>query len=231
MKYLIWIALLPSIMIVFLIYHADKIEKEPKLELLKFFLLGFIATVITLLLSSFIQKFNLEINFQNPIHLIFYSFAVVGFIEEFSKWILSFLFLRKNKNFNYLLDGIVYVTFLSLGFATIENILYTFVGGIETGVFRAFTTVPAHTFFGISCGYYFSLAKEEKIKKRKQTSFGYLFLSLFVPSFLHGFYDFCLLTKNAIFLFLFGVFVLMLYSISIFRIKKLMKIDHPFTEE
>ena len=53
--------------------------------------------------------------------------------------------LRYNSN----VDGIVYTSFVALGFATVENILYTISGGITTGIVRAVTTVPAHAFFGI----------------------------------------------------------------------------------
>jgi len=67
--------------------------------------------------------------------------------------------------FDYFFDGIVYSTFVSLGFATIENILYAIVGGFQAVIVRAIFTVPAHAFFGISMGINLSLAKEAKLKK------------------------------------------------------------------
>ena len=124
-------------------------------------------------------------------------------------------------------DGIVYTTFSSLGFAAIENILYTLSGGIITGIIRALTTVPAHAFFGISSGYLLSMSKKEsKVSKLRARLL--LFYSFFIPFLLHGFYDFCLLTENTFLFYIYLIFVVSLYSFSIYQVKKMMNQEGPF---
>lgn len=218
-------------MIAFMINKVDKLEKEPKLELLKAFLMGCLSVILTLTISYILGIDKIKITSSNLIQVAFYSFLGVALIEEFCKWICAHLFLRKNKEFNYLFDGIVYVTFVSLGFATIENILYTLNGGVSTVVIRAITTVPAHAFFGITSGYYYSLAKKERVEKNMIKSKKYLIFSLFLPFLLHGFYDFCLLTSNMILFIVYLIFVVSLYSISIYQVKKLMIMDSPFIKK
>lgn len=228
MKFLIWLAVLPSLIIGILIYKADRMEKEPKKELLKAFLFGVLSVVLTLIISSVFSITDANINSDDFFNVFIYSFFGIALIEEFSKWICSWMFLRKNKNFDYLFDGIVYVTFVSLGFATVENILYTVSGGIFTGIIRAITTVPAHAFFGIASGYYLSLAKKNRITNNNLLKNRYLFLSVFIPFILHGFYDFCLLTENEILFLVYILFVIILYSVSISRVKKMMKMEERF---
>lgn len=227
MKFLILLAILPSIIIGLIIYKVDYREKEPKKELLKAFLMGFLSIIVTLIISAIFNINNIEIN-DGFLNVLIYSFLGVALIEEFSKWICSCLFLRKNKNFDYMFDGIVYTTFVSLGFATIENILYTISGGILTGLIRAITTVPAHAFFGIASGYYLSLAKKSKHSGSKVKQYSYLFLSLFIPFLFHGFYDFCLFTQNEILFLVYIVFEVTLYFISIYRVKKMIKMEARF---
>lgn len=228
MSFLIWLAVLPGIIIGLLIYKADRKEREPKRELLKAFLFGIISIFLTLFLSYIFGIIGMEFDSDNWKEVFLYSFIGVSLIEEFSKWLCSYFFLKNNKNYNYLFDGVVYTTFVALGFATVENILYTLSGGTLTGIIRAVTTVPAHTFFGIFSGYYLSLSRKEKMINNKNKQIKYLFYSLFIPFLLHGFYDFCLLTQNIVLFFVYLVFVVTLYIISIRQFKKLRAIDSPF---
>lgn len=231
MELLILLAILPSFIIAFLIYKSDKKEKEPKRELIKAFLLGTVSVFLTLAISYLLGINSTNLNSTDFMNVAIYSFLGISLIEEFSKWICLCLFLKKNKNFDYLFDGIVYSVFVALGFATVENIIYTLVGGISIGTIRAITTVPAHAFFGISSGYFISLAKQEKINTNYNKKNYYITLSLLIPFLLHGFYDFCLLTQNYVFFIVYLVFVVSLYSFSIYQVKKMMKMEKRFTEE
>lgn len=215
------LAIIPSIIIGILIYKADKVEKEPKKEIIKAFLLGCLSIILTLIVSLILKINEIELNYNSISQILIYSFIDIALIEEFSKWLISILFLRKNKNYNYIFDSIVYTVFIALGFATIENILYAVDNDIAVILIRAITTVPAHVFFAVSLGYYISKYKE----KPKFTT---LLLSLIVPTLLHGFYDFCLLSENTILYLIYLLFVICLYIFSIKRIKILMENDKQF---
>jgi RsiW-degrading membrane proteinase PrsW (M82 family) len=57
------------------------------------------------------------------------------------------------------MDGVVYGAVASLGFATLENILYVTPNGFAVAAARAFTAVPGHALLGVIMGYYVGRAK------------------------------------------------------------------------
>jgi RsiW-degrading membrane proteinase PrsW (M82 family) len=59
---------------------------------------------------------------------------------------------------------IVYASFVALGFACFENLLYVSDTGVFTGVVRAFTAIPGHVCDGVLMGSYLALAKLYQIK-------------------------------------------------------------------
>ena len=80
-----------------------------------------------------------------------------------------------DKNFDEYMDGIVYASFIGLGFACVENIMYVFSAsaesfqtGIGTSITRALLSVPAHFLFGVVLGYFLSLAKFQKEKRNQE---------------------------------------------------------------
>lgn len=226
MQLLLLLAVIPSLIIAIIVYLSDRKEREPIVELIKAFVLGMFAVLVTLFISSIFSINSVDITKMNVFRIFIYSFLEIALIEELAKFFGGYILLRKNTNFNYMYDGIVYYAFVALGFATVENILYAITTDISTVLIRAITTVPAHTFFGIACGYYFALSIREKIKGNVKKKNRYLFLSMIIPILIHGFYDFCLLTGNYIFLMIYLVFIVSLYVISISNARKMQRIDH-----
>ena len=89
-----------------------------------------------------------------------------------------------------------YSTFVSLGFACFENILYVFSEGFGVAVQRAFLAVPGHACDGMFMGYFLGLSKMGLLygdKKKQKTN---LILSLVVPTISHGIYDYLLFVNN-----------------------------------
>ena len=86
-------------------------------------------------------------------------------------------------------DGIVYGTSVSLGFATLENILYLVGHGVEYAFTRALLPVSSHALFGVVMGFY--IGKARFSAKKEQVK--WLILSLTLPVLFHGLYDFILL--------------------------------------
>ena len=62
MNFLIWLAVMPSIIIGLLIYKADKKEKEPTSELIKSALMGVVAIIVTLIISFITGVTKISIN-------------------------------------------------------------------------------------------------------------------------------------------------------------------------
>ena len=180
-------ALAPVAAVIVYIYVKDKYEKESKRYLtLAFVLGGVVSIIITTILYLFFDLF-LPLPDDFSIWQQFVkAFFVVGFIEEFSKYIMVRGFLQPRTVFNEPYDGIIYAVMVSMGFAAVENIMYVIQGGINVAFLRAFTAIPAHATFGIIMGYYMGKAKFSKNK------FKWNLIGLFTAVLFHGAYDFFL---------------------------------------
>lgn len=178
------IALAPGAAIILYIYLKDKHEREPLSLLLTSFIYGVLSTFLTLAISLPLKLF-LELKASDVVDQFFEAFFKVALIEEFCKFFFVRFILYPNKNFNEPFDGIVYAVMVSMGFATLENVIYVFEYGFETGLLRMFTAVPAHATFGVMMGYYLGKAK---FTHSKQLYFAAL--ALFIPTIFHGTYDY-----------------------------------------
>jgi RsiW-degrading membrane proteinase PrsW (M82 family) len=184
---LLSIAILPVAGLLIFIYFQDKYQKEPIKSLLKAFFGGMLAVVIDIVLVTSIE-FTIGLI---PIlsDTVFYdSFLTAAIPEELCKFLIFMIFIWRDKNFDEYFDGIVYATFIGLGFACVENIEYVFEYGFGTGVSRALFAVPGHFLFGVLMGYFLSLAKFTPEKRKK-----YIFLGLLFASIAHGLYDWLLM--------------------------------------
>lgn len=207
------ISFAPVIIILFYIYRRDKYEKEPIGLLVTSLVAGAIITLPILLVEMFLMGL---IHLQDIIAKAFYEgFIVASMTEELFKYLAFTIFIWRNRNFNELFDGIIYASYISLGFAAVENFFYVYGYGHEVGALRAFTAVPAHAIFGITMGYYFGLAKFNESKRA-----GYLWLAIIMPFILHGFYDFFLMSENGLLLLVFFVFVIFMWVIGFRQMKK-----------
>lgn len=232
MSTLALLAVLPAIVLLVVIYRADNIEKEPFSLMAKVFGLGALTTISAMILEE-IGLFILSFFFYTPnaLYTFFEMFCVVALAEEAGKYFVLKKATWKNKEFNFSFDGIVYSVCASLGFATLENILYVFQGGFSTAVMRAITAVPGHCIFGIFMGIYYGIAKGCELRGDENGKKLNLKKALLVPIFLHGFYDFsCSLEYDGMFL----VFILLEIFMTVNAIKmvkKMSKEDKPLNPE
>lgn len=178
------LALAPSAAIILFIYLKDKHEREPLSLLIICFFYGIFSTLITLVISLPVNMlFILRAN--DVVDEFYAAFFKVALVEEFSKFLFVRFILFRNKNFNEPFDGIVYAVMVSMGFATLENVLYVFEFGYETAILRMFTAVPAHATFGVLMGYFLGKAKFTHRKKML-----YSFVALLAATIFHGAYDY-----------------------------------------
>ena len=214
--YLLFLSSAPVIIILFFIYLRDKYEKEPIKLLVKILIFGAISVIPVFIIEKILMYFGQQFLDTNSVIFVFFnSFIVAGLTEEAFKFLVIYIFIWNNKEFNEIFDGIVYATYASLGFALIENILYVYSKGASVGIVRAFTAVPAHMIFGITMGFFFGLAKFGNKKHNNN-----LVLAVFVPIVLHGFYDFILMLQNNFLLFFFLIYLIGILILSIKMIKK-----------
>ena len=188
-------ALLPVAILVYYIYHKDKISPEPIGQLLKAFFYGISSVPLSCCMSlplGLIGVYPAEAtSILGSVSAAFFGAAIP---EEIAKFIMLWLLLRKNRYFDEKMDGIVYAVCVSLGFAALENIMYLFTNAdsyLSVGIARAIFAVPGHFCFGILMGYYYSLAKFYPKTPTKNKV-----LILVAPIIVHGLYDSILFIIN-----------------------------------
>lgn len=222
------IAILPAVLLCLFVYKKDVLEKEPMNLLLTLFFLGVSSTIPAALVESI---FSIFFDTESPeiINVLITSFFGIALIEEGYKALFTYSIGWKNKEFNHIYDGIVYSVFTSLGFATLENVLYVFSYGTSVGILRAIVSVPGHAFFGVAMGYYMGLAKSSEKANDHSNKSKYIALSIVVPVIFHGIFDFLLLINNEMLVTVFFVFVAVLYIVSYLKIRKLSKVPNLMT--
>jgi protease PrsW len=186
---LLALALAPSAYLASAMYLKDKYQPEPKRVLLDAFLAGCLLIVPAAILESLAIKV-LDCKGPTTGQAFLMAFIVAALIEEGLKFWLLRSWAYRRKEFDEPLDGIVYGSFIALGFATVENVLYVFQNGFSAAVLRMFTSVPAHYSFGIIMGYCVGKAKFESHKQLT-----HMFRGLFYAVLLHGSFDFFLMQK------------------------------------
>ncbi|SHJ90980.1 PrsW family intramembrane metalloprotease [Tepidibacter formicigenes] len=218
---LLLIAIAPGLALAFGIYLTDRYDKEPVDLLLKVFILGCLSVIPTIVVEKFLSRFNVFSGIMWPLYT---AFLVAGFTEEYFKRFVVLKSAFKSHHFNEKLDGIVYCTFSSLGFATVENVMYVvfrFASNPYIGIGRGILSVPAHMLFGVTMGYYLSLAKYCVQEESKCKEF--LRKSLIVPVILHGIFDFILIANMPILMVLFIPYVLYLWKINLDKLNEYTK--------
>ncbi|MFT3823073.1 MAG: PrsW family glutamic-type intramembrane protease [Chitinophagaceae bacterium] len=189
---LVTLALAPGIAIACYIYSKDKYDREPVTALVAAFILGAISIIpaIVVQLGALSQLGK----YANPTSLKYYflwAFVVVALSEEGAKYLVLRFYAYNNKAFNEPLDGIVYAVMISMGFATVENVMYVVKGGYAAGLLRMFLSVPAHAAFAVLMGYHVGMAKFNG-----SNAIVHMLKGLLLAVFFHGAFDFFLFLQN-----------------------------------
>ncbi len=188
MEILFIAAVLPAVVLLIYIYKKDTVEKEPFRLIARLFVLGMVAGPLAAIVEN-IAFGAFESIFEEGAVLIFLEYFIgVAAVEEGFKY-LFLNTVRKNPEFNYVFDGIVYSTAVALGFAALENILYVFDGGIEVAISRAIFSVPGHCADGVVMGIFFGLAKRLEVQGNGGRAKMCYLLAFALPVIEHGFYD------------------------------------------
>ena len=223
-------SLLPALLLLAFIYWKDK-NREPLPMVMKGVWYGFLCVWIAVLLELPLEFLYRQLLKGIPVvGPAFRGFIVAAVPEESAKLLMLWLLLRKNKEFDEYLDGIVYAVAIGLGFAAFENITYVF-GAQEswTGVAisRALLAVPGHYAFAVLMGFFYSLyhfLPHQYAKSR--------YLILLLPVIAHGIYDMllfiCMESGNAVrvvILIMLIVFVVRMHKYCYKRIGILAQLD------
>jgi RsiW-degrading membrane proteinase PrsW (M82 family) len=176
-------AVVPSLLLVWY-FHARDLNREPGAVVWATFGLG-VATVVPVLLCAWPLARVLKGVGGPALHGLLDAIFTAAVPEEAWKLVVVLGFSARHKEFDEPMDGIVYGAIASLGFATLENVLYVAGGGIGIAVMRAVSAVPGHAFMGAIMGWFVSRAKFGDPAARGRN----LALAYVVPMGLHAAYD------------------------------------------
>lgn len=196
MTYTIIAALLPVVLLLFYIYRKDRLQPEPIRWLWRAVMYGVGSALLTITVLSPIPSLSdLSSSFAATIPgAIVNAFCYAAMPEEAAKLLMLWLLIRKNPYFDEHLDGIVYATYVGLGFAGLENIMYLASNTdqlMTVAVSRALFSVPGHFFFAVAMGYFLSLAYF-----RTENKGFYYCLAYLVPVVSHGIFDALLMSVS-----------------------------------
>jgi RsiW-degrading membrane proteinase PrsW (M82 family) len=180
-------AVVPSILLIWYFWARD-VQREPGRVLWATFGLGVLSVIPVVMVELPLGKLLERVAdpyLQGTLDAFFGASAP----EEAFKLVVLLAYCDRQREFDEPMDGIVYGAVASLGFATLENVLYVGGAGLGVAALRALTAVPGHAFYGAILGYYVGQAKFFPAHRRRLIAGGYLLAFL-----LHGLYDMPLLT-------------------------------------
>ena len=210
-------AVIPAIYLMVRVYQQDRLEKESPAILWKCFRSGVISALIALVLERIFYSFlTASVPMNSPYFNVILYFGIVAFSEEGAKHFMLRKTTWNSYEFNCLYDGIVYASFVSLGFAAWENISYVLHYGFANAVVRAFTAIPGHASFGIFMGVFYSAAKMYASRGDSRSSF-LMFLSVLIPALIHGAYDYIATMDANAYYFLIFIIVLFIAAMKVIK--------------
>ena len=167
--------------------RKDRYRPEPKKLIALTFVLGMASTLPVLGLQFvFVDEsiFDPETQISEA---VVRNLVVAATIEELAKFLVVLLGAYRTLHFDEPSDGLVYGAAASLGFASLENLLYVINFGPEVMIFRAPLSTVAHVIFGCCWGYALGRSKQPGIS-RASGVFG-VFVGIIVASIIHALFN------------------------------------------
>ncbi len=184
-------AIVPSLLLVWY-FHSHDAYPEPPRVLWTTFLLGIVAVIPAAIIEIVIEPF-LGGTGSYFAYGALDAFLAAAIPEELCKLAVLLGYSMRRSEFNEPMDGIVYGAVASLGFATIENVLYVWDAGTAVAIMRGLTAIPGHAFMGAIMGYFVGRARFSSDHRT-----GLILAGLGGAILAHGLYDFPVLTLKAL---------------------------------
>ena len=138
------LAIAPPAIIVRYFYLKLESKNQQKKLIYTLYFLGIVLTIPILSLEFLLGRIESSFSFSILTNQLLKSFIIVGLCEELSKGVIVIVFAYKKIEFNRFMNGVIYAIIVSMGLATLENVLYLLRGGIGLAILRTFTAVPLH---------------------------------------------------------------------------------------
>ncbi len=148
------LAFAPGVFWLWFFVRKAAYRPEPKRLIAATFFLGMLSTVPAGIINAvFLDDRLLDDNSVSLQSLAAGMLFVVGPAEETCKFLTVRLVAFRSSYFDEPVDGLVYAAAASLGFASLENLIYILNFGPEVMIWRAPLSTLAHVIFGSFWGY------------------------------------------------------------------------------
>ena len=177
-------------------YHKDRHLPEPPDRLLLAFCLGLLSAAISRALYialgwASLRYDALALADGNTLGLFAYSMLVIGPVEELAKMLPFLVLILRLPEMDEPIDGIIYASFVALGYAAVENVMYlAYLTPVEAAA-RGFAGPVVHILFASIWGYTIGRAHLRGEPLVPATIGGFL-----LAAGLHGLYDFIVLQQS-----------------------------------
>jgi RsiW-degrading membrane proteinase PrsW (M82 family) len=176
-------------------YHKDRHLPEPIGHLLLCLVLGAGAAGISKGLYFGLEPLGLRLDAvalaeSDPLALFAYAILAIGPIEELAKMLPFLIVILRFEAFDEPLDGLIYASFIGLGYAAAENMHYLDLLTPLEAAARGFAAPVVHILFASIWAQRISSARVAGVSITRAALQG-----LLLAAFGHGIYDFLVLLQ------------------------------------
>lgn len=181
--------------------------------LIRSYFWGIFSTIIAAVFFYWAHIYG-YLDLKNLRRIIFFSFAIIGFGQEFGKFIVLRYLILPNKLFKNPSDGITYSLMISFGAGTMINLAYYFLYP-QTDVSIYLSNILVGMVYAVVMGFFVGMGKIRNNRMIDSLS------GLFGAAFFHGSFEFIIQTDDHLLIwpFLIGsaiiTFLLIVKSIQI----------------
>lgn len=209
-------------------YHKDRHLPEPIGHLALTFVLGMLAAGISAAMYQGLGTLGLRqdagfLADTNALALFAYALLAIGPIEEVAKLLPFLLVVLRFREFDEPMDGIIYASFIGLGYAAVENWQYLeYLTTIEAAA-RGFASPVIHMLFASIWGHWIARAH-----LAGRSLLIPAVLGVAIASALHGLYDFVVILSPR---FALPIAAMMILAIWLWRLRLLRTLHREASQD
>ena len=149
---ILFVSFVPGLLWLWFFARLDRLRPSSRRWIAQTFICGILSTIPAALVSEILLPEHLSSPKVTLATISISMLFVVGPVEETCKFLAIRLSVYRSLHFEETMDGLVYGAAASLGFASLENLLYVLEYGPEVMVLRAPFSTLAHMVFGSMWG-------------------------------------------------------------------------------
>ena len=200
-------------------YHKDRHLPEPVGHLILAFGLGILAVYVSSALYTGLGLVGLRFDASyladtDSWALLAYSLLAIGPIEELAKLLPFVIVVLRFREFDEPMDGIIYASFIGLGYAAVENWQYRDYLTTTEAMARGFASPVIHMLFASIWGHWIAQAH-----LAGRSIILAAIVSGAIAAILHGLYDFVVISNpgHALPIAALGILVIWLWRLRVLR--------------